>query len=82
MGISNIDLIVFDAMGVIFEEGDDANNLLIPFIEHECAYTDRSTIYHLYMEASLGHISSRNSGNKWEETTQLLNRVIWTHNSR
>jgi len=64
MGISNIDVIVFDAMGVIFEEGDDANNLLIPFIERECAYTDRSTIHHLYMEASLGHISSREF---WEQ---------------
>jgi len=64
MGISNIDVIVFDAMGVIFEEGDDANNLLIPFIERECVYTDRSTIHHLYMEASLGHISSREF---WEQ---------------
>jgi putative hydrolase of the HAD superfamily len=64
MGISNIDVIVFDAMGVIFEEGDDTNNLLIPFIERECAYTDRLTIHHLYMEASLGHISSKEF---WEQ---------------
>ena len=64
MGISNTDVIVFDAMGVIFEEGDDTNNLLIPFIERECAYTDRPTIHHLYMEASLGHISSKEF---WEQ---------------
>lgn len=27
-----ISWIIFDAMGVVYEEGDDTNNLLIPFI--------------------------------------------------
>ena len=50
MGISNTDIFVFVAMYVIFEEGDDTDNLLIPFIERECAYTDRSATRQLHME--------------------------------
>jgi hypothetical protein len=50
MGISNTDTIVFNAMYVIFEESDDTDNLLIPFIERECAFTDRSDTRQLYME--------------------------------
>lgn len=64
MGTSNVDVIVFDTMGVIFEEGDNTNNLLIPFIERAFVYTDRPTIHHLYIDASLGHISSKEF---WEQ---------------
>ena len=28
-------MLLFDAIGLIFEESSDVNNLLIPFIEHE-----------------------------------------------
>jgi len=30
--LTNIDVVVFDAMGVTFVEGDDVSNLLIPFV--------------------------------------------------
>jgi hypothetical protein len=34
------EVIIFDVMGVIFKEGDDTNNLLIPFIKKECKLRD------------------------------------------
>jgi len=49
--------IVFDAMGVVFEVGDDTNDLLVPFVQqyHD---TSREHINELYIEASLGRITS------------------------
>jgi hypothetical protein len=50
--------IVFDVMGVIFEVGDDTNDLLVPYIKKldNSILTERIT--ELYMDASLGKISS------------------------
>ena len=59
MRFSNIDVVVFDAMGVTFVEGDDVSNLLIPYIARECGGTDREAIRQLYLPASLGQISSQ-----------------------
>lgn len=57
--MERIKCIVFDVMGVIFEEADDVANLLIPFIERECGYARRDEIQRRYREASLGLISAR-----------------------
>jgi len=57
--MERIKYVVFDVMGVIFEEADDVANLLIPFIERECGYTRRDEIQRRYREASLGLISAR-----------------------
>ena len=43
-------------MGVIFEVGDDNNDLLVPFVQ-ECREISRERINELYYEASLGLIS-------------------------
>jgi len=59
MRFSNIDVVVFDAMGVTFVEGDDVSNLLIPYVARECGCTDREVIRKLYLPASLGQMSSR-----------------------
>lgn len=48
--------IIFDAMGVIFEVGDDTNELLIPFIRHRKPQTDEKYIQAAYLQASLGQI--------------------------
>jgi len=48
--------IIFDAMGVIFEVGDDTNDLLVPFIQQRRRIS-RERINELYIEASLGRIS-------------------------
>ena len=49
--------IVFDAMGVIFEVGDDTNDLLVPFVQ-ERHRISKERINELYMEASLGRMTS------------------------
>lgn len=51
--------IIFDAMGVIFEVGDDTNDLLIPYITKLNPNINSKQIIDLYTEASLGKISSR-----------------------
>jgi HAD superfamily hydrolase (TIGR01509 family) len=59
MRFSDIDVVVFDAMGVTFVEGDDVSNLLIPFVARECGCTNREAIRQLYLPASLGQMSSQ-----------------------
>lgn len=63
-GFKHIDLsfsnlnIVLDAMGVIFQAGDDVADLLIPFLRSKsCPYTD-SEIREQYIKCSLGEFSS------------------------
>jgi len=50
--------VVLDAMGVIFETGDDTNDLLVPYIWHWRPAMSRESINEVYVEASLGQISS------------------------
>ncbi len=45
-------------MGVIFETGDDVNDLLVPFIQGKNGAIRPETIHELYRRASLGEISS------------------------
>ena len=51
--------IVFDAMGVIFEEGDDILNRLVPFLQQRGFALDAEYVHAAYRRASLGQISSR-----------------------
>lgn len=50
--------VLFDAMGVLFVEGDDTNNLLIPFILRKRPDLSSAVLAELYTQASLGKISS------------------------
>lgn len=50
--------IIFDVMGVIFTEGDDTNNLLVPYIQQLDKRCSCTMINEAYKEASLGYISS------------------------
>ncbi len=50
--------IVLDAMGVIFEIGDDVNTLLIPFLRKKNCVNPINEIVKLYFSASLGDITS------------------------
>lgn len=59
MHFREIDVVVFDAMGVTFVEGDDVSNLLIPFVACECGCTNGDAIRQLCLPASLGRISSQ-----------------------
>lgn len=60
----DVDVVIFDAMGVTFTESDDVNSLPIPFIERECGYRNRESIRQLYVVASLGRIPSKEF---WEQ---------------
>jgi len=50
--------IIFDAMGVIFTVGDDTNDLLVPFVQERNKIISREEINEVYMDASLGRITS------------------------
>lgn len=51
--------LIFDAMGVIYEVGDDTRNLLVPYIKRFKPEVEEQKILDLYLDASLGKISSR-----------------------
>lgn len=51
--------IIFDAMGVVFEVGDDTNDLLVPFIQKLNPKVSKEFINEVYVEASLGNITSK-----------------------
>jgi FMN phosphatase YigB (HAD superfamily) len=51
--------IVFDAMGVIFIDAEDVNDLLLPFLQMREPGVNRERINEVYHRASLGLISSR-----------------------
>jgi HAD superfamily hydrolase (TIGR01509 family) len=56
--------IVFDAMGVVFEEGDDILNRLVPFLHQRGFALDAETVHAAYRSASRGEISSREFWNR------------------
>lgn len=49
--------IIFDVMGVIFEVGDDTNDLLVPYIQRLRPHVTRQQINAAYLQASLGRIT-------------------------
>ena len=53
-----IKCLVLDAMGVIFQAGDDIAELLIPFLAENGGSRDTSFINMIYTDASSGKISS------------------------
>ena len=52
------EVIIFDMMGVIFEEGDDTNNLLVPFIKRKCKFRNDALLKKRYLSASMGRITA------------------------
>jgi HAD superfamily hydrolase (TIGR01509 family) len=51
-------ILVLDAMGVIYDEGNDGQNLLYPFIVEHDGCRDVQKIIQTYNDASIGKISS------------------------
>jgi len=60
-------ILVLDAMGVIYAEGDDGQNLLYPFILEHGGCADVREVIRIYNQASIGKISS----NKFWELMDL-----------
>ena len=58
------DWVIFDAMGVVFEVGDDVNDLLVPFLRERDASIESDGVNRLYRYASLGEISSHGFWNE------------------
>ena len=56
--------IIFDVMGVIFTEGDDVENLLVPFIKKLRPHISKELIKRHYLKASLGEL---NAEGFWQE---------------
>lgn len=53
-----IDVVAFDAMGVLYSSADDVGELLVPYLRsHGCAWP-RGEIAQLYEECSLGKMTS------------------------
>jgi HAD superfamily hydrolase (TIGR01509 family) len=53
-----IDVVVFDAMGVLYSCADDVAELLVPFLRGKGCVLERHDITQLYRECSLGKMSS------------------------
>ncbi|MDE6551309.1 MAG: HAD family phosphatase [Clostridia bacterium] len=51
--------VIFDVMGVVFVVGDDTNDLLVPFVNKINNTITKEKINNLYLDASLGKITSR-----------------------
>jgi putative hydrolase of the HAD superfamily len=56
--------IIFDAMGVLFDVGDDTNDLLVPFVQKQNPAISREQVNAFYLRASLGEIDA---GQFWRE---------------
>jgi FMN phosphatase YigB (HAD superfamily) len=59
MRLNAIDWMIFDAMGVLFVEGDDTGNLLVPFVLDRVLGVSAATIECNYRLASLGIIQAK-----------------------
>ena len=71
-------MVVLDAMGVMYQPGDDLGDLAIPFLrELGCTKTD-AEIVGIYNEASLGNIDSAELWRRWgvSEDPALLDRRL------
>ena len=55
----SVSWLIFDAMGVIFEVGDDIKDLLVPYVIRRKPAASEQQILDLYMKASLGEINSQ-----------------------
>jgi len=56
--IEKLEWIVFDAMGVIFEAGNNVKTLLLPFLKRFLPTIDYTELKQIYLKASLGEISA------------------------
>lgn len=53
-----IDVVLFDAMGVLYSSADDVGDLLVPYLRSHGSVLRREEIVQLYEECSLGKMSS------------------------
>lgn len=72
-------MVVLDAMGVMYQPGEDLDDLAIPFLrELGCTKTD-AEIVGIYIEAALGNIDSAELWRRWgvaEDPSSLDRRLM------
>jgi FMN phosphatase YigB (HAD superfamily) len=54
----SVDVLALDAMGVIYEAGDDVAELLVPFVKEHRGLSDPDAIHSTYLQASVGRLSA------------------------
>ncbi|WP_197521202.1 hypothetical protein [Bradyrhizobium icense] len=57
--LNQFDVLVLDAMGVLYAARDDVAELLVPFVRSKAGVVDAASIRAAYMQASLGVLTSR-----------------------
>lgn len=69
---NNIKCVVLDAMGVIYQVGDDVGELLIPFLKSKGCLLSENKIQEAYIKCSRGEISSLEFWNEMGITNESL----------
>lgn len=68
--------LVLDAMGVIYEVGDDVGELLVPFVREKNGHCDAAAIDRLYDEAILGRLTAKQFWTALELDPQLEDEYL------
>lgn len=71
--------LVLDAMGVLYQSGDDVAELLVPFIRKRHPSVNIVDIEHAYVEASLGHINNNKFWRKLNLDPDIEDDYLLTH---
>ena len=74
-----IKCLVLDAMGVVFQAGDDIAELLIPFLAEKDGSRDTSLINKIYIDASSGKMSSEEFWNAVGVDSSLEDNYLDRH---
>lgn len=69
-------VLVLDAMGVIYQVGDDVTDLLVPFIREKSGTSDLQKIEAAYLNASLGQIDADEFWKQVELSPSLENEYL------
>lgn len=76
---SQREFLILDAMGVIFQAGDDVAELLVPFVREKGGSVDAERIETAYREASLGHIDAAEFWRQMELPRNLEDEYLRRH---
>ena len=72
-------ILILDAMGVIYQAGDDVADLLVPFVREKGGIADADEIDVAYLEASLGRIDAAEFWRRIGMTSDLEDDYLQRH---
>lgn len=76
---SVMSVILLDAMGVIYQSGDDVGELLIPFIRDKGSKVEVDVIENAYKRASLGLITANQFWEEVDISSEFENEYLSLH---